>query len=138
MEASSSKIFLTMVVHHNGHFTRNPFAYVKGKKLTLHKIGVSCFKFEDNFEYVGTTVDTVVTEIYYNPPKNSLAKDTSIPSGADSDVASVDHLLDGEEELRQVRFKKAKCKINKKNLDDYDFNVPLENAIKKRMEKSLI
>ena len=37
-------------------------------------------------------------------------------SDADSDVASIDHLSEGEEELKQVRLKKAKRKINKKKL----------------------
>lgn len=157
---------------YNGCSSQYPLAYVKGKKLTLHNIEVSCFKFEDLFEYVPTTTDTVVTEIYYNRTKKSLAKGIRILrcdddlkefvkfgnendgrislyvchknedlssytnggidneeeencglddmdegySDADSDVASVDHLSEGEEELMQVRLKKAKCKINKKRL----------------------
>ncbi|GJV20056.1 hypothetical protein Tco_1369076 [Tanacetum coccineum] len=78
MKASSSKIILTMDVHYNGHFTCNPVTYAKGIKLTLHNIKVSRFKFEDMFEYVRSTTDTVVTEIYYNHPKQSLAKGISI------------------------------------------------------------
>ncbi|GKG64547.1 hypothetical protein Tco_0661587, partial [Tanacetum coccineum] len=56
--------------------------------------------------------------------------DIDANSDADSDVnsdADVDHLSEGEEELRQVILKKAKSKINKESLDDFDFNVPLEN-----------
>ncbi|GJV78097.1 RNA-directed DNA polymerase, eukaryota, reverse transcriptase zinc-binding domain protein [Tanacetum coccineum] len=194
MKASSSKIILTMDVHYNGHFTRNPVTYAKGTKLTLHNIEVSRFKFEDLFEYVRSTIDSIVTEIYYNQPNQSLEKgltilrcdddlkefvklgskhdgrislyvvhsleggidneeedncwiendrdkeladsdaDSDANSDADSDVnsdadsvASVDHLSEGEEELRQVILKKAKSKISKESLDDFDFNVPLEN-----------
>ncbi|GKB15912.1 hypothetical protein Tco_0849835, partial [Tanacetum coccineum] len=190
MKTSSSKIILTMDVHYNGHFTRNPVTYAKGTKLTLHNIEVSRFKFEDLFEYVRSTTDTIVAEIYYNRPNQSLEKgltilrcdddlkefvklgskhdgrislyvvhsledgidneeedncgiendrdkelaDSDADSNADSDadsnadsVASIDHLSEGEEELRQVRLKKAKSKISKESLDLFDFNVPLEN-----------
>ncbi|GKB93372.1 hypothetical protein Tco_0979509, partial [Tanacetum coccineum] len=166
MKASSSKIILTMDVHYNGHFTRNPVMYAKGTKLTLHNIEVSRLKFEDLFEYVRSTTDTIVTEIYYNRPNQSLAKGItklrcdddlkefvklgskhdgrislyvvhSLEGGIDNEeedycgiengrdkelansdvdsdvdsVASVDHLSEGEEELRQLRLKKLSLKL---------------------------
>ncbi|GJU84122.1 receptor-type tyrosine-protein like protein [Tanacetum coccineum] len=128
MEASSSKILRTIDVHQSDHYTRNPLAYAKDfvnyrmkndEELSLLWI---CHKNEDLSSHTNGGID--------NEEEENCKTDNDRDEGhsdADSDIASVDHLSEGEEELRQVRLKKAMSKINNESLDDFDLNVPLEN-----------
>ncbi|GJS42736.1 hypothetical protein Tco_0567779 [Tanacetum coccineum] len=148
----------------------------KLKKLTFHNFEVSSFKFQDLLEYVESTTETIVTGLYYNHPKKSLAKGICLiqrdddvefvrirnankgrislylghnnedlskyvdgeiddekeqygshDNDTDSDVASLDHLSQSEEELRQVRLKKANQKTKENSLNNYDFNMLVES-----------
>ncbi|GJZ84909.1 cellulose synthase [Tanacetum coccineum] len=95
-------------------------------------IDVTGFKFEDMKEYVETKTHSVVTELYYFNKGKDLGDYilVELKSGYDfdnsddefSDVASLDHLSEGEEELRQVRIKKRKRveEKNKSSEDVYD------------------
>ncbi|GJU98681.1 multidrug resistance-associated protein 5, partial [Tanacetum coccineum] len=116
-KASYLKIILTMDVHYNGHFTRNPVTYAKEfvKLSSKHDGRISLYVVHsleggiDNEEEDNCGIE--------NDKDKELAN-----SDADSDansVASVDHLSEGEEELRQVRLKKAKSKIKSQEGGNY-------------------
>ncbi|GJX92720.1 hypothetical protein Tco_0347306 [Tanacetum coccineum] len=104
--------------------------------MVTMNIDVIGFKFEDIKEYVERKTHSVVTRLYYfNKCLNIIKCDADFTvfvekwqSNEDdsddefSDVASLDHLSEGEEELRQVRIKKRKSveEKNKSNKDAYD------------------
>ncbi|GKC59709.1 hypothetical protein Tco_1087307, partial [Tanacetum coccineum] len=121
MEASSSKIILTMDVHYNGHFTRNPVTYAKGTKLTLHNIkslakGITILRCDDDlkeFVKLGSEHDGRISLYVCHSLEGGIDNEEEDKCGiendkdeehgdANSDVASVDHLSEGEEELRQA------------------------------------
>ncbi|GKA32526.1 hypothetical protein Tco_0718893, partial [Tanacetum coccineum] len=137
--------------------------------------------------HFATLPETIVTGLYYNHPKKSLAKGICLiqrdddvefvrirnankgrislylgqnnedlskyvdgeiddekeqygshDNDTDSDVASLDHLSQSEEELRQVRLNKANQKTKENSLNNYDFNMLVEVTMKMRVSRIVI
>ncbi|GKF65142.1 hypothetical protein Tco_0191659 [Tanacetum coccineum] len=93
MVASSSTTPFSLDLYYNGYFKLKPLTYIDSEMVTMN-IDVTGFKFEDMKGYIETKTHSIVTGLYY------FNKDDEF-----SDVASLDHLSEGEEELKKVRIK---------------------------------
>ncbi|GJT73404.1 cellulose synthase [Tanacetum coccineum] len=142
MAASSSTAPFSLDLYHNGYFKLKPLTYIDSEMVTIN-IDVTGFKFEDMKEYIETKTHSLVSGLYYfnKDHRNAdlgeyIGKDlgdtilVELKPAYDfndsddefSDVASLDHLSEGEEELRDVRIKKRKSveEKNKSNEDEDD------------------
>nr|GEX59879.1 hypothetical protein [Tanacetum cinerariifolium] len=143
MAASSSTAPFSLDLYHDGYFKLKPLTYIDSETITMN-IDVTGFKFEDMKEYVETKTHSVVTsnedimaQLYVDHRNADLGEyigkdlgdnmlvelkpDYDFDDSDDecSDVASLDHLSKGEEELREVRIKKSVEEKNKSNEDAY-------------------
>ncbi|GKA97588.1 hypothetical protein Tco_0825482 [Tanacetum coccineum] len=131
MAASSSMASFSLDLYHNGYFNLKPLTYIDSEMVTIN-IDVTGFKFEDMKEYVETKTHSLVSGLYYFNKGKDLGDNILflLKPGYDfddsddefSDVASLDHLFEGEEEIREVRIKKRKSleEKNKSNEDEDD------------------
>ncbi|GJV36859.1 hypothetical protein Tco_1409336 [Tanacetum coccineum] len=104
MAASSSIAPFSLDLYHNGYFKVKLFTYIDSEMVTV------------NIDVTGKDLgDYILVEL--KPGYDFDNSDDEF-----SDVASLDHLSEGEEELRQVRIKKRKRveEKNKSSEDVYD------------------
>ncbi|GJS99854.1 cellulose synthase [Tanacetum coccineum] len=147
MAASSSTASFSLDLYHNGYFKLKPLTYVDSEMVTMNidvtglnniKCDVDFTVFVENWQ----SNEDIMAQLYLDHRNadlgNYIGKDLGdnilfvLKPGYDfddsddefSDVASLDHLFEGEKELREVRIKKRKSleEKNKSNEDADDEN----------------